>query len=347
MKRVTIILSCLALVLSLAVPCLAVDFDPRDYIETEYVGEEITTLEVSIPWDAFTGIHWIAYDTNTPESWQNPYAEEWASSFDLLMNGDGSAPEGYSIDCSPFARGDYIAIKDFVNGTEVSVDFSINGISDWAILEGMEYRYQIYFFDYQYQRITVEFSDFASTEWFDQNEISFILNKPDGAMYMTFILQFRNVYQEMYDSGMENNLNLNFNAVNFTCDVATMKTQEQLTGETNRLLEKLMNGYTPKPIKPGFGDSMADAIIKEDSLVDMFPDGTLENFGGNVAGLMDSLLLYAGAFGLIKAIWDPFIALEWFNIILTASLALGLLGAVLGTFLTTSKASNHDGKGKD
>lgn len=325
MKRVLIILSCICLIVCLAVPGFAVSsfIDPIDYIVTESVNGDNNWINVSIPASAVI----IKWDKTKNGSWTNAQTGSSAT-----FPADLQSHDIYSSVTTP------IDITSIIDGTTITMQYSCtvnSGIQPQASHGRWFFRY----LDINGAVIGDQITSINISADFDTSYISVIMDKPDNAVAM-------NVYYQWLDTTAQNSFTININSINFSCLVSALQRVQQETGKTNELLEHVINGQV-NPTPPEFDDSMNQAINKEDSLVNMFPDGTLENFGGNVVGLMDSLLLYAGAFGLVKAFWEPFIELEWFNIILTASLALGLLGAVLGTFLTTSKASNHDGKGKD
>lgn len=325
MKRVIIMLSCVALVLALAVPCFAVsDFiDPVDYIVSESANGDNNYINVRVPSDVLT-ITWEKYKSG---NWSNSQKGSSAT-----FPADSTAFDIYT-NISPS-----VDITSLVDGTTITMQYEVsnNAVAQPRSLYG---RWFFRYLDIDGNLISDQITTIDTSGEFNNSFISTTLDKPDNATHMTLYFQWLSVTAD-------SSFTVTVTGLKFSCLVSALQRVQQETGKTNELLDKAINGKV-EPTPPEFDDSMNQAINKEDSLVNMFPDGTLDNFGGNVAGLMDSLLLYAGAFGLVKAIWEPFIELEWFNIILTASLALGLLGAVLGTFLTTSKASNHDGKGKD
>lgn len=325
MKRLSIMLVCFALVLALAVPCFAVSgtIDPIDFIVTESANGDNNWINVSIPASAVT----IKWDKTKNGSWTNAQTGSSAT-----FPADTQSHDIYSSITTP------IDITSIIDGTTITMQYSCSvfaGLQPQASNGRWFFRY----LDVNGAVIRDQVTTINISADFDTSYISVTMDKPDNAVAM-------NVYYQWLGTTAQNSFTINISSINFSCLVSALQRVQQETGKTNELLDKVINGEV-NPTPPEFDDSMNQSINKEDSLVNMFPDGTLDNFGGNVAGLMESLLLYTGAFGFIKAIWEPFIDLEWFNIILTASLSLGLLGAVLGTFLTTSKADNHSGKGKD
>lgn len=140
------------------------------------------------------------------------------------------------------------------------------------------------------------------------------------------------------------------NDTRMTLTISSLIRQQQLTGETNELLDEvstqleeqgkklddIMN-YTPSGAAPDGSDDFSDLHDQEDQLlgdVQNYLDSGLSYFEG--AG---SILLRLGnAFQAWKLLTAPVFRLPFANDILTISVSLGLMGLILGLSSVASTA---------
>lgn len=331
MKRITMVLLTILMVVALAVPTLAITISPEDYIVEETSNGDISTLYVTVPGEDLR-IKWNLLNGSTYAT----IKEEEAQAFTVTLT---ASPSKYWVGCQVF---DYLDITDIVDGSTLSVKYNIEyELATYQPLVG-SIRYQIRYFDADGIMLdSVKFVTVPSANFFDETALDVTIDKPEGAVKMTFILQFMDITTEQTPITFR----LNLESVSFVCDIPTMVRVQQETGRTNKLLEDIIE-YKPTPKPPEFQEGLEGVEGREDAIVGEFEDGTLENFGGNIVDASEYLGQFASTFTLVQHMWEPFIQMPWLNAILVCSLALGLLGGFLGIFVTTAR-SDSKGRGDD
>lgn len=92
---------------------------------------------------------------------------------------------------------DRLDISDIVNGSTLTVDFKIKPTLTDAepIIDAV--RYQVRYFDaYGNLLDGVHFLSVPNSDWFTDAKLDLQIDKPAGAVSMTFIAQFMDIYSE-------------------------------------------------------------------------------------------------------------------------------------------------------
>lgn len=326
MKRIITILLCLCLVVALAIPALAADLYPEDYI----VGIDGDIVSYDIPADEFYDYTLEYLNSNGTQSLRKVWGEPLEYTF--------SSTQNVWVVVSPFAEGDFLYIEDFPTTSRVrfNIRFSAQGGSNTS---AARVRYQIRWFNADYEMIKYEVTDFTVPDGnlFGQYVT---LSKPDDAVFLTMIAQVNDLRIIAGTTYF-----FDFLGFQFQMSKSDLAALEAEVGKTNKLLESVIN-YKPEATPPPFNDGLTDSMDREDGILDNFQDGTLENFGGNIVDASDYLGQFAATFAFVQDMWEPLIQLPWLNTILVASLGLGLLGGFLGIFVTTSRTESK-GRGDD
>lgn len=229
MKRFFILISCILLIVCLAAPALAVTLiQPQDYIVNESSNGDTSTLYISVP------VEDLSVKLNVLNG--NTYAELQSTTSNEMQVQFYSSVGKYWIGMQVF---DKLDITDIVDGSILNVKFNIDPDPSTAFVPTMgSTRYQVRYFDSAGQLLDgVKFISVGSGLSFTDNALNLTIDKPDGAVAMTFILQFMDITTDRnytFVIGLE--------SVNFVCDIPTMVRVQQETGRTNQLLNELVNG---------------------------------------------------------------------------------------------------------
>lgn len=306
--------------------------NPTDFIVDEVTNGDTNTLYVDFPASAFSSPRWYILSGDTYDVLKKEFGLDISYFFDTAY---GSR---YWVDLAP-TYNDMIDISDIPTGTTVILD---SDISHNNTFNSMGIRYQVYYFDAYGESLGVNVMAEQAGD-FNNGEYSFVLDKPDGAVYMAVIFQAMNVIPDTSAT-----YTLTFNRLRFVCDIPTMVRVQQETGRTNELLDKIMNGWEPNPTLPPFHDSMQDSFDKEDQIIDQLdPDQVQDDLGDMHLTVMDQILLHANAFQMIQLIFVAFLDVPVIGVIVYLSLLLGLLAAFLGMGVAAGKAfSRHSGGGR-
>lgn len=325
MKRVLIILSCICLIICMAVPCFALEnvIDPIDYIVTESANGDNNWINVSIPSSAVT----IKWDKTKNGSWTNAQTGSSAT-----FPADTASHDIYSSVITP------IDITSIIDGTTITMQYSCtvdSGIQPQASNGRWFFRY----LDINGAVIGDQITTINISADFDTSYISVTMDKPDNAVAM-------NVYYQWLGTTAQNSYTITVSSINFSCLVSALQRVQQETGKTNELLEKAMNGWEQSPTLPPFNDSMQDSLDKEDQIIDQLdPDGVIGDLDAIQVTVLDRILLLANSFQVISLMFQAFLKVPVLEIIAYVSLLLGLLASLLGIGIAASRAaSRHEAR---
>lgn len=229
----------------------ATDFDYQDYIITDSYLDGKNHLSIKIPIEKFSDPFWILQ--SFPDG-------------DYVWNGTGSTcklsivmyPHDYSLTFMPFNGGDSFVVTDIPDGSKVRFEFDMDNYS--GLVADMSVFWGINFYDQNYQPLTSIYTE-PELGTFEVNYVEMDFNKPEGAVYCTFNLGFRGIH-------FYNNSNDVFNIVAkafvFDIDIDAMQREQQISGQTNKLLEKVNDSLNTTV--PGADDSINDSNDAQDRL---------------------------------------------------------------------------------
>lgn len=330
-RRLAILLSVVLVLVAVAVPCMAADFDYVDFIEN--YNTDGTVVDVSIPASAFTNIQWKLYNSGL-----STIGTSWGinSTFNLTAN------TSYGLGVFPFSE-DFLVLDDIPSGT--SLDLWLDYYSTGNYTPVIQGRINFDFFDSSGAPI----SSYQSS-WVDitsSRVLSGSIDKPSGAKYVRISGIYRNFIAT--DTG---SFSVTFQKAVLHLDINAMYVQQVQTGRTNKLLQNIQQNFDdfinrePDPVEPTWGEAAGDAEQNEDQIIDQLdPDKVTNELADMHLTLVDNLLLYTNAFAAISAIWVVLIDLPFIKIILYCSLLFGLLAAFLGMGLAAGRASDrHSGR---
>lgn len=321
MRRFFIFFLCILVIFSFAVVVSAEVIYPEDYTVYKETVDGVSTLYVDLPAKAFTQIKWSVLNAD------NYAVIESGNGVSFRAHFIGEAFEdAFWVECRPFA-GDRLVIDDVITGSIMSVSFNITtDINTDSFVGGG--RIQVRYYDaYDNQIGNVQFVNMSSIS-LGSNLASFVVDKPEGAVYISFLAQF----QDFYFDTLPLNIWFTFNGISITMDVDSASDLELELGTTNRLLESIRDGSI-EPIVPDGNSSVNDYIDSESSLLDGISDGessaedVLLSFG-------EKILLYLNGFFVFATIFNLFTELSFVDVLLTVSLALGLFSLLFGATMS-------------
>lgn len=314
MQRILFLCFVIVLVVTLAVPCFALQnvIDPIDYIVTESANGDNNWINVSIPSSAVT----IKWDKTKNGSWTNAQTGSSAT-----FPADLQSHDIYSSVTTP------IDITSIIDGTTITMQYSCTvnaGVQPQASNGRWFFRY----LDVNGAIIRDQVTTINITSDFDTSYISVIMDKPDNAVAM-------NVYYQWLDTTAQNSFTININSINFSCLVSALQRVQQETGKTNELLEEVINGYVPDSTVPGGGVG-EDLDDKQQDALNQVGDGS-QAFEDVQVGVLDSLALYATSFLAVGVLLDTFLEIDFVDNLFVISLAVGSFALLLGLVLSFTR----------
>lgn len=299
--------------------------EPQDYLVNESSNGTTSTLFVSVPAEDIT-MQWHLLRDDDYSIIKQSYGNPFPVTLDRQEY-------DYWIDCLVY---DKLDITDIVDGSTMTVDFDIlPELGQYEPLVG-SVRYQVRYFDNSGNLLdNVNFFVVPDANWFDETKLDLEINKPAGAVTMSFYLQFMDIYSEQLPC----TFTLELKSVSFVCDIPTMVRVQQETGRTNQLLEEIKDGWEPDPSLPSFNDSLEDSLDKEDQIIDQLdPDGVVGDLDDIQVTVLDRILLLANSFQMISLMFQAFLKVPVLEVVAYVSLLLGLLASLLGIGMAAGRA---------
>lgn len=232
----------------------AKNIDYTDYIVADSYVDGVNNLKIRIPIDQFSRPYWLLYNyftdglITTYEGdnfyWQNSNNLE---AVDVVFNAFYTS-----------STGDYLLITDIPDGSTLSLHYDIHEDFDMDYYT-MYVQWRIQYFDVNYNSLGYQYTESLQAD-FSGNEVSVVLSKPEGAIWMRCQVEWSHVSWRDSDGEFD----LYARAFEFDVSIDAMQREQQLTGQTNKLLEKVNESLNTTV--PGASDSINNSNNAQDKL---------------------------------------------------------------------------------
>lgn len=317
-RKFIVLLSVFLIVATCVIPAFAADLDYNDYIYNIEVDDDLDIVSVSIPVSTFSKITWRVWDRSV--SGQPVVADTTGQSFTYAYN----PSHQYLVNVNPFA-GDYLDLSDIPDQTTIIFSYSVEGLA-YAGDSGIRAAVTVNYYDANHGSLSYVNGPQQNGQFLEVNQVAYTISKPSGAAYARFGMNFVDL------SVLGNSASTaELESVTFQFSISSLTRLQQETGRTNKLLDQIMNGYDPEPTPPSVQDSVDDMHDAEDEVIENFqPDRVYDDLDDMTVTILDQLVLFANAFGLITLMFNAFLAIPELGLLAYISLCIGLLAALLG-----------------
>lgn len=320
-RKLFVLLTVIAIIICVALPCFAAEIDFNDYITNESVSGDNSILTVSIPVDEFNGIQWRLWNRTTG-SWPlltESYGKSFTYSYSQSMD--------YALTVAPFGT-DVLDVRDIPDGTVLTFSYIVSGAA-YAGDSGLPARIGMSYYDANGNSLGYVNGNFESGQFLEDNAVSFTLDKPDGCVSIKPALTF-----DGFNPIGNQSYTFTLTSVSFQFSIDSLLRLQQETGRTNKILEQIedkidgITDYIPVPSDPsgGLGDAFDDA---EQEVIDKVETGRDE-----IDTIIDEFAIYLEEFlpGIVVVSnWlTVLLELKFIRVLLFFSLAFGMCGLFLG-----------------
>lgn len=320
-RKLVVLLTVIAILVCVALPCFAAEIDFNDYIINSSVSGDDTIVDVSIPVDVFHQIQWRLWN-RTNGSW--PLLVE---AFGTSFTHSYSQSLDYALTVQPFGT-DVLDVRDIPDGTVLTFSYSVSGVA-YSGDTGLPARIGMSYYDANGRSLGYVNGSFQTGQFLEDNAVSFTLDKPNGCVSIKPALTF-----DSFNPIGNQTYTLTLTSVSFRFSIDSLLKLQQETGRTNKILSQIEDkidgiiDYVPTPEDPadGLGDAFDDA---EQEVIDKVESGRDE-----IDTIIDEFAIYLDEFlpGIVVVSnWlTVLLELKFIRVLLFFSLAFGMCGLFLG-----------------